>query len=61
MKKYRAFDIIWDTDKEVVDLPNEAVIQMDDDSNMSLEGADKLSDEFGWCVHGFNYETLPTE
>ena len=48
--------IVWDTDNEVVDtLPNETTIEVevDDISELNDEIADKLSDEFGFCVNEF--------
>jgi hypothetical protein len=56
MKVYRAYDIDWDTDGFDIDLPDDALISLDDDADPSLEGADKLSDMFGWCVNHFSFE-----
>jgi len=56
MKRYRAFDICWDTDGVAVELPESAIIELDDEQDIQYDGADVLSDEYGWCVFGFNYE-----
>jgi len=56
--KVRFFDIDWDTDDESVDLPREVVLDIDKDTDVVNEGADCLSDVYGWCVNGFNYEVL---
>ena len=31
---------------------------VDNDIDIDLEGADKLSDQFGFCVHSFEFEVL---
>ena len=51
----RITDIKWETDGEVVDLPNE--VEVDDDM-YDDEIADYLSDTYGWLVEGF---ALPTD
>ena len=56
--KVRAYNIIWDTDGETVDLPDDVIIDLDDDADPSLEGADYLSDNYGWCVISFNIDTV---
>ena len=48
-------DIIWDTDGEAIDLPSEVDIT-DGIEPGSDEIADWLSDKYGFCVEGFNYE-----
>jgi len=58
MKHYKAYDIKWDTDGENVNLPSEVTIEMDDDADVSLEGADVLSDKYGWCVSRFSFEEI---
>lgn len=60
------FDIDWDLDdltarerKEVRSfLPSQPIIEVDDDVDIYEEGADILSDEYGYCVHDFDYEIL---
>ncbi|MCA3266182.1 MAG: hypothetical protein ING19_08945 [Azospirillum sp.] len=49
-------DIVWDTDgedPEDLGLPNETVIELDDEADPNMEGADALSDKFGYCVWSF--------
>jgi hypothetical protein len=55
--KIRFFNIVWDTDGQDVDLPTEATLEVDEDTQLETEGADCLSDEFGWCVLSFDFET----
>lgn len=54
----RFSDIVWDTDGESVDLPTTVELEGDSDIDLEDEGADVLSDEFGWCVASFAYEVL---
>ena len=56
--KIRFFDIQWDTDGEEVDLPTETIMEVPEDCDLDTEGADVLSDKFGWCVLGFNWEKV---
>ena len=57
--KVRFFNIDWDTDGEEVDLPLEAYVpNVDDDIDLENDGADVLSDKYGWCVNSFSYEIL---
>lgn len=56
----RFYDIDWDTDDEDVDLPAEVTLEVDDDLDVEEEGSDILSDQYGWCVKGVNYEVLTT-
>ena len=59
MKRYKVFDIDWDTvDQKVHHLPSEAIIDIEDDQDVSLDGADVLSNEYGWCVNSFIFEEL---
>lgn len=54
----RFFNIQWDFDEQDVDLPKETQIIVDNDTQLEFEGADTLSDKFGYCVHSFEYEVL---
>jgi hypothetical protein len=60
----RFFNIQWDTTDaehpvgQVVDLPTDVVLDVDDDLDPEYEGADVLSDKFGWCVTSFDYERV---
>lgn len=58
--KVRFFNINWDTDGQEVDLPKEVILE-DGDRDISIEGADELSDKYGWCVEGFDFEILKPE
>ena len=53
---YRAYDIDYDTDGIEVDLPSELVLELDDDADPSLELADAISNETGYCVNAFQFE-----
>lgn len=49
--------IDWDTDgRKVKHLPKEVTIEVDDDCDIECEGADILSDKFGFCVNKFSFE-----
>jgi len=53
------YNITWDTDGEDVDLPTEVEVSLRgdySDEEISDEGADWLSDEFGWLVDGLNWD-----
>ena len=52
----RFYEIDWDTDGEDVDLPVDVVLPVDDDLDVSLDGANVLSDKYGWCVNSFQFE-----
>jgi hypothetical protein len=57
-KKVRFYDIQWDTDGETVeDLPTEVTLEVPGTLDIEMEGADLLSDKYGWCIHGFQHET----
>jgi len=58
MKKYRAFDINWETDGEEVELPTTAEFELEDDQDPSLEGADALSEKYGWLINDFDFEEI---
>ena len=56
--KVNFFNIKWDVDNQKVEgLPLDTVMEIDDDTDIENDGADLLSDEFGWCVIGFDYVT----
>lgn len=53
MKNVHVFNIVWDTDGEVVpELPEEEVVHVESDDDI----ADVLSDRFGFCVESFQHE-----
>lgn len=62
--KIRFFDINWDTDSKSedivddVDLPTDVIMDIDADVDVQEDGADILSDKYGFCVNSFNYESI---
>lgn len=46
----KVYDIDWETDGEIVELPDEVEVPNDLDDN---EIAEYLSDTYGWLVNGF--------
>ena len=59
MKPVRFFDIQWDTDEDDnADLPNDVLVLMDDDRDPVEEGANILSNEYGFCVKGSSFTVL---
>ena len=64
--KVRFCDIQWDTTENGdaycsssdPDLPSECILDVDDDIDLDTEGANALSDKYGWCVFSFNYEKI---
>ena len=54
MKRVTINDINWDTDGEIISLPQEVVYVMEDDELQDPNYiADRLSDEYGFCVFGY--------
>ncbi len=71
MKKYRVFDIVWDTDDDKLSrslppemqtvtpkFPSEVIIEEEDDFDPAEKTADYLSDNFGWCVKSCSFEEI---
>ena len=58
MRKINFYNIDWDTDGEEIDLPTDVILTVDVDVKVSLEGADLLSDEYGFCVNSFSFQEL---
>ena len=66
MKVFRIYDIDWNTDGEIVDLPSEVNIEIEYDNGEEVgttlpeEAIDwvsnQLSDSFDWLVDGFEYK-----
>jgi hypothetical protein len=63
--KYRLSNIVWDMTcdgeaasftAEQLGLPSEMVVECDGD--IAAEGADILSDKWGWCVISFDFEQV---
>lgn len=58
MRKINFYNIDWDTDGEETDLPTDVILTVGEGIEVSLEGADLLSDEYGFCVNSFNFQEL---
>lgn len=60
MKTYHISNIKWDTDGETIDLPSEVTmsVSIKDDEDTADVLSDCISDVFGWCHCGFNYEEV---
>ena len=58
MRTVNFYNIDWDTDGEEIDLPTDVILTVDEDVDVSLEGADLLSDEYGFCVNSFTFQEL---
>jgi len=57
----RFMDIKWDTDghsPKDLGLPEEVILPVGDEVDLDTEGADVLSDEYGWCVFSFDWEMI---
>ena len=54
----RFYDIEWDREGHCTALPKEVVLPVDDDCEVALEGANLLTDRFGYCLHGFEFEPV---
>jgi hypothetical protein len=58
MKKYRLYDIEWETDDEEINLPREVTLSLVLTSDESAEErcAEELADRYGWLVKGFKMD-----
>ena len=57
--KVHFYNIEYDTDNvKLSNLPTKLTLEVDDDIDVSLEGADYISDETGFLVNSFNLEIL---
>ena len=54
-------NIAWDTDGDDVELPTSVTASVDDDFDPDEQGADLLSDNYGFCVFSFNWHWLPSK
>ena len=52
--RIKTTNINWDTDEYEVDLPQQVELEVEDEDEI----ADKLSDKYGWCIHGLAYEII---
>lgn len=66
MKRYKFFNIKWDMtnddeddDDGTPELPNSVELDVLEDFNAVNEGADLLSDIYGFCVFSFEFEPVP--
>ena len=48
-------NIKWDTEDQEVSLPSSVVMEVQENTNIDMEGADLLSDKYGWCVFSFEH------
>lgn len=56
---YRVFNIDWDVEDGVEELPDEMIVEIDYDCDcLEDEIADVISDECGWCCYGFDFEKV---
>lgn len=61
MVQIECYNIDWETDGDPVELPDSVVIELEEDKELTLpelvdeQGADALSDEYGWLVNGFQW------
>lgn len=58
MKKYIITQIKWDTDGKKIKLPKTLNIEVDNDFYIEFDGADLLSDKYGFCVIDFKYREV---
>lgn len=65
--RVRFYEINWDTtddehdeppSTEACGLPSECILDVGDALDVEEVGADVLSNEYGFCVFGFNHEVL---
>jgi hypothetical protein len=57
--KIKFYDIKWDCDDTDVSLPSTVKAIIDDtDFDIESQGADFLSDKYGYCVFGFEYKII---
>lgn len=59
MKKINFFNIAWDTDgQRVHGLPNRITLEVERDFDADNEGANLLSDKYGYCVKSFDFKDV---
>lgn len=56
--KIKVFNILYDTDGEDVELPQEFEVEVDDHEDVGEELAEWITDQTGFCHKGFDYEVL---
>ena len=57
---FKISNIQWDTDGETVNLPSELEADLEGEVTYNFDEvlSDWLSDNFGWCHNGFDYEVI---
>jgi len=60
-RKIYFHDIEWETDGKIVDLPTETILDVPDGFDIDNDGADLLSDTYGWLTRGFFSEEIVRE
>lgn len=56
--KFRVSNIKYDTDGEMIPLPQELVLELADHEFVEDELSELVSDLTGFCHHGFEYEVV---
>lgn len=57
-KRIKFSEIEWQTDGEEVELPSSVVLEVSDDFDVEENGADLLSDKYGWLVESYLWESV---
>ena len=58
MRTVNFYNIDWVTDGEEIDLPTDILLEVDEDFMVEYDGANLLSDEYGFCVNSFTFQEL---
>ena len=57
--RVKAFNIDYDATPLVqCTLPDEFILEVPADYNVADDGAELISEQTGWLVHGFNWEVI---
>lgn len=57
-KRIKFSEIEWQTDGEEVELPSSVVLEVSDGFDVEENGADLLSDKYGWLVESYLWESV---
>jgi len=57
-KRIKFSEIEWRTDGEEVELPSSVVLEVADGFDAEENGADLLSDKYGWLVESYLWELV---
>lgn len=52
------FDIVYETDGAKIDLPQDLLLELDDQDDPEECLEDGISDKTGWCVQSFCFEAM---